>query len=239
MAEWDPYYLARGLYKRLPEDQTTRAQFERARDQFEREKQERAEARSDLIDLWVNMPGATRVAAFRVRLDRWDAANMEAILDLQDDLTDAQSQLRRTLAQAFVLPDGRRVFRTEDGLQVFDEHGADVSAAVDSDSIEAFRPSWEQFQADQAHVREVEAALKKRLELQDRLDQARDDLDAGVLTVDDLDALEAEFDASISLPSHPSTPDVPTSQKIPEPGGPAPVPDALPQAATPPVFQPG
>ncbi|MEM6466213.1 MAG: hypothetical protein AAF679_06890 [Pseudomonadota bacterium] len=239
MADWDPYYLARGLYRRLPEDRTTRAQFERARELIEKEKQARGEARSELLDLMANAPSAAQAAAFRSRLDHWDAANMEAILDLQEALTAAQDQVRRTLAQAFVLTDGRRVFRTEDGLRVFDEHVIDLSAEIDPDSIEAFRPSWERFQADQQHVEDVEAALAQRLQLQDRLDQAREDLDAGALSVEDLDALDAEFSAAFARPPLQTNQRLLDTQEKTEPGGPAPLPDVLPQATPSPVFQPG
>lgn len=41
-----------------------------------------------------------------------------------------RERLDVVLSRAHVLEDGRRVFKTEDGSQVFDEHGAEVDAEV-------------------------------------------------------------------------------------------------------------
>lgn len=37
-----------------------------------------------------------------------------------------QEDLRIMVDKAYVLPDGRRVFKTEDGMRVFDEHGEEI-----------------------------------------------------------------------------------------------------------------
>ena len=47
-------------------------------------------------------------------------------------------------SQAYLLPDGRRVFKTEDGSRVFDEHSIEVTD-FDPETIEDWRPRREAF----------------------------------------------------------------------------------------------
>ena len=237
MAGWDPYYLARWLYRRLREDETREARFERAQDAAEKAKQDRAEARAELADQLANLPTAARVAAARATFDRWEAANLEAIMDLQEDLRVAEAQLETVLARAFVLPDGRSVFKTADGQRGMDERCADVTQLIAPDLIEDHRPAWETFQQHADRMDQLNDQLTERLEFQSRMDTARDRMDSGELSVDELDALEAELGGAFATLDRARQ--APQITKEAEPGGPAPLPDALPQATPSPVFQPG
>lgn len=47
---------------------------------------------------------------------------------------------------ALTIDDGRRVFKTEDGVQVFDEFGTEIAPSVlDFELIDASKPTWKNF----------------------------------------------------------------------------------------------
>ncbi|KAA3516980.1 hypothetical protein GOZ96_12260 [Agrobacterium vitis] len=109
----------------------------------EREHNAEEEAMLDMVA--VVMATETEIAAFEVELDAYDAATVEALMDNEERLTAVREELKVLLDQAYVLPDGRRVFKTEDGTRVFDERGVEVKD-FDPDMIEDWRPDWEKYQ---------------------------------------------------------------------------------------------
>lgn len=120
--------------------------------------------------------------------DIYDVATVEALMENAEAMEEAERQVRVLLDQAYVLPDGRRVFKTEDGRQVFDEHGVEVTD-FDPAEIEDWRPHWEAYGSA---VNEVEVLAQEQAELlayQSRLDDARDRLDAGEISEEDLNQM--------------------------------------------------
>ncbi len=72
----------------------------------------------------------------RYELDQYDAAIVDALIDNEHALEEAGKHRDKLEANAFELPDGRKVFKTEDGQRVFNANGAQVSprrAAVAGD----------------------------------------------------------------------------------------------------------
>lgn len=95
------------------------------------------------------------------------------------------------LDDAYELPDGRRVFKTEDGLRVFDEHGVEVGASdVLPDAIEDYRPSWEAFSAEQDRRTVLVTKQRDLLDYQDHLDDAQQRLDQGGLSAQEVQELD-------------------------------------------------
>ncbi|MEM9762820.1 MAG: hypothetical protein AAF968_09950 [Pseudomonadota bacterium] len=194
MTEWDPYYLARGLRRRLPD---AFRQGALARERQERSTASRNDAEAadrELTDAAMTAVIEQERIELQKRLVALEAANAAALLENAEALEETRMQLLTLLDSAFTLPDGRRVFRTEDGTRVVDEHGQDVEATVVSpDAIEDHRPTWEEYRA----ARDAEAALQEErerlIEQQARLDDARNRFDENTLSTDDLDALDAEF----------------------------------------------
>ncbi len=106
----------------------------------------------------------------------------------------AQGETNQGLAPTHVLEDGGRVFGTEDGTQVFDEHGAEVgSNELDPNAIDPTIPTWEAF----SEALEKEAALTAQrteiLELQERVDAARECVDRGDISEEELAELDADL----------------------------------------------
>lgn len=137
-----------------------------------KEREREAEQESLLDTALVAMATDTEFAAFNVELDAYDAATVEALMENEERLDAVRQELKILLDQAYVLPDGRRVFKTEDGSRVFDEHGVEVKD-IDPDAIEDWRPHWEKYQ--NPFEREADLAKQREdiLEFQKVTDEAR------------------------------------------------------------------
>lgn len=130
-----------------------RRESERRLDQIAQKEKDRKEDRENdaahdeaLLDTaMIAMAAETDIADFTAELDAYDAATVEALMENEAQLKAVRQELKILLDQAYVLPDGRRVFKTEDGARVLDEHGIEVKD-VDPDSIEDWRPYWEKYQ---------------------------------------------------------------------------------------------
>lgn len=136
-----------------------------------------------------------QIAAFTVKLDRYDAATVDALMQNEQELGDVRERIGSMLARAHQLPDGRRVFKSLDGKHVFDENGNEVSSNVIrpeeiDDGRKRFEPYWEERQREKVLVQERDDLH----DFQRKLDAARDALDRPDLTEDELDALEKDID---------------------------------------------
>ena len=105
-------------------------------------------------------------------------------------MTDVEAML----AQAYVMEDGRRVFETEDGTQVFDEFGTEVGKdEIDPLQIDDSNPTWEAFSADLALEAYLNAQRADILEFQEKLDGAREQVAVGGISEVDLAELDADL----------------------------------------------
>lgn len=179
--------------RRMDEQQT----LERDRS---RRKDREAEARDDDLagDVLATVASAERVEQFRNKLDRYDDRLMDMLLENERMLSEVRKQRDTMLQNAATLPDGRRVFKSEDGSRVVDEFGDDVTDEVDPDSIGDELPSLEVFEGVLAkdaalmeHNRQINA-------LQTRLDEGRELAASSEATNAQLDEFEADFEASLA-----------------------------------------
>ena len=87
------------------------------------------------------LASSEELAAYRVELSMYDTATVEALMDNQEKLDEVRDRIDVMLTEAYVLADGRRVFRTKDGLHVLDEQGQELSKdIIDPDSIADHKP---------------------------------------------------------------------------------------------------
>lgn len=164
-----------------------------------RQKQDTLEDQtSDLLDAALTVATAAEIEAFSIELNTYDVATIEALQANGAQIEQVEERLGRLLQQAFVLPDGRRVFKTEDGLRVFDEFGVEQNALeIDPAEIADELPRWETVEPV---ILERDALIAERsslLDYQEKLDLARDDLDAGDISVDDFNALKDNLKSSM------------------------------------------
>ena len=110
-----------------------RAQMDR---QHRTEVEERTD--NDLFDLAVDvlMASQDQIIQFGKKLDRYDEATVRALMKNQESLEEVNARLDALLDRAYVMQDGRRVFKTDNGTKVFDEFGQEVSSdELDSNLI--------------------------------------------------------------------------------------------------------
>lgn len=139
----------------------------------------------------------TQIDAFTVKLDRYDTASVEALLANERELEIVTEPIDAALDQAVQLPDGRRVFKSEDGIRVFDEHGKEVSRdEIDPDAIPDYKKAFEPYWSDVQQQRGLQAERAQLHEFQQKLDEARDRLDDKDLRADALDDLERDIDSA-------------------------------------------
>ena len=92
------------------------------------------------------------------------------------------------------MEDGRRVFRTEDGAQVFDEFGAEVTGDVLNPAlIPTSAPTWEQACPEIEAKNALIAEHASLLEYQGKLDNAREAVANGEISEADLSEFETEL----------------------------------------------
>lgn len=184
-------------------DGRRRSDWERLQRQFARKRddqnrREKLEDRLDdnLVALAVEVVMATeaQIRQFETTLTTYDEATIFALMENQERLDAVQAQMFLLLDQAYVIEDGRRVFRTEDGTQVFDEFGAEVGRdEIDPALIGDEFPTWESYAPLLAENNRLTAEREQLLDYQERLDEARDQIDGGKISEADLEELDAEL----------------------------------------------
>lgn len=117
-------------------------------------------------------------------------AVIEALQENREQLDASDARLEEMLGEAFVLEDGRRVFKTEDGLRVFDEHGKEVEPHdIDAALIEDWRPSAESYLGEARTNFELLEQHRELIEYQSQLDAAQEKIGSGNLSREDYDEL--------------------------------------------------
>lgn len=168
------------------------------RDRKERRDDQRDELAADLADIGMMMVSASEIAIFRSQLDTYDTATVISLQENERALAEAQERLDAILLKAHVLPDGRRVFKTEDGTRVFDEFGSEVAGAVISpDEIADHRPRYEVFQSARDTRNQLHTERENILEFQGKLDAARERVDQGDITRGEYDRLQDDLKTSM------------------------------------------
>lgn len=170
----------------------------RHQERLDRERKERTadDNEADFFAAAIELVRATdqQIEAFTDRLDHYDQATVASLMENERALELLQVQINAMLARAHVMEDGRRVFRTRDGTQVFDEFGTEVfSDELDFDAITADAPYWEEFQPLLLQQEALEAEREQLLEFQERLDEARETVADRNISEDELESLDREL----------------------------------------------
>lgn len=169
---------------------------------------------------------ATERAAFLTRLETYDTAVVEALMDNESALERVRKEREKMLSGAYTLPNGRKVFKSEDGVHVFDQDGRPVSAdRVVPDAIPDGLPRWEGYKAGLDAEHKLIHERHELLDYQKKVDAARDKVDKGATSRDDLDGIDADLKRAMpeavrqKLGSHVPGQD-PTEPKPPGPPAP-------------------
>lgn len=158
----------------------------------DREKKEQESSQDTLTVMLLSELDDIEAVELEAQIARHDRAIIEALTENEERLTAADRRVEKLLGEAHVLPDGRRVFKTEDGLRVFDEFGHEVGADdVDPMSIDDVRPSWETVSGELDARDALAEERRDLLDYQHKLDEAQDKLANGDMSQTDLDQLHS------------------------------------------------
>lgn len=164
------------------------------REQQERERRQKQnevdQGESDFIDLAAVIITNEQAELFRSEIDTYQLVTVEALEENRKAIELVRERLERFMDQAHRLDYGRRVFKTEDGLRVFDEFGAELPTdIIDPDEIPDHLPRWEVVKDALDELERLEADQTELLEFQADLDEAQDLLDSGAMTQEQFDSL--------------------------------------------------
>ncbi|MEL6324883.1 MAG: hypothetical protein AAFS03_04775 [Pseudomonadota bacterium] len=135
-----------------------------------------------------------QIREFEVKLEKYETATVKALQENDRAIDANRAQRDALLERAHVAEDGRRVFKTQDGTQVFDEHGGQVGDEIVSpDEIDDSRPTWEEYEPILAETHRLEAERQSILKYQQKLDEARGEIADGEISAEELEALDAEL----------------------------------------------
>ena len=134
-------------------------------------------------------------------LDIADEAAARALDEIREQLAENAARRQEILDRAYRDETGRALFLSEDGESVYDENGNLLSseevAVLPIEELKS-RASWEDFDAHnkreeelQAEIERVEAGIEHRQQIRDRVAD-------GELSLEELEALEFEIDATIA-----------------------------------------
>ncbi|WP_067338014.1 SHOCT domain-containing protein [Stappia indica] len=171
--------------------------FQRQQEEERLRRDRRQDAQGDeaeLMDFAMVMVSAGEMETFRVELDSYDTATIAALQENERELAAVRERLDGLLLKAHVLPDGRRVFKTEDGTRVFDEFGHEVEASILApEEVSDARPSWETYKPELNRLHQLQAERSDLLDYQQKLDEARERIDAGEISREEFDEMRDEL----------------------------------------------
>lgn len=100
----------------------------RDRDRDRRKDRDAVDNDDTIVELAVfALASQEQLVAFDNRLDAYEAKIIAEMLRNDERLAEIRRQRAEMIEQAYVGPDGRRMFKSEDGLRVFDEFGSEIS----------------------------------------------------------------------------------------------------------------
>jgi hypothetical protein len=99
-----------------------RRSLERSRQKEEKDQRDREAGHDVLLDTVV-IATKTEIASFNMKLDAYDTATVEALMENKEAHAEVREKVRIMLDKAYVLPDGHKVFKTEDGTRVTAQRG--------------------------------------------------------------------------------------------------------------------
>lgn len=186
-----------------------------------RERRQEQELRQDNADqeileivTGIALADAYEVEAFKADLGTYDALTIEAIMENREILERLYLERQTLLDNAYRLDDGTRVFKSEDGVTVFDESGNRVSPdTIDPDMIDDRFTKAEPFFANRALIQKHEVIDQKLMDYQQKLDDARERLDSGELSQNDFEELQNDITKSMPIEVRRKLPDYDPSQE--------------------------
>jgi len=192
--------------------------FIKAQDQ--RERREKADEKlSDMMDTAISaavMATDEQLKAFQTKLDAYDEATVVALMENQEKLDLINAEIDELLSQAYVMEDGRRVFKSEDGSYVIDEFGETLGPdELDPMLIPDSNPTAEAYSGELELKDKLTQERQDILDFQERVDAAREDIADGKISEQELEDLDAELLDAMPESVRDHVPDLESPQATP------------------------
>ena len=156
------------------------------------------------------------IDVFKQELDIYDEATLKAILENREILESLYTERDRLLDNAYQLDDGRRVFKSEDGVTVIDEFGHDVPPeVVMPEAISDIYSKAEEYLPIQQGIIKHEAIEKRLYNYQEHLDDARELANSGKMTQQELDDYRQQLQTEMPIEVRKQLPDDFKPQTVP------------------------
>lgn len=167
------------------------------RDQMQEKMKRKQAERDENFDMFITIALASQadLQSFQNMLDDYEAKATQRILELQNKLDQQLSKQKEMLDNAYVLPDGRRVFKFKNTDKVIDEFGENVSPdKITANEIPDHHPDGEAYKANIDNIAQTRKDTKETIKFRDRVNEMQEELDQGKVSEDRLNDLKSEFD---------------------------------------------
>ena len=172
--------------------------FIKAKNDQKRRMELEDKAEDDGLAFTIAMATPDQIEVFEQKLEAYDSAIVLALMENTRALDAVRNRIGQMLSNAHVMEDGRRVFRSQDGTFVIDEHGQNVTEdEIDFDAIPSHRPTAEQFLEALNEEANLLQDRERIVEFQHKADAARDRISEAEITDAELDELDAELNAAM------------------------------------------
>ncbi|CTQ58134.1 hypothetical protein [Roseibium album] len=170
----------------------------RQRREQKQQQAERAEDALSELAASVVVANSIEIERFRKKLDVYEEATVHALMENGEALDLVQKRLDDLLSSAFVLDNGRKVFRTQDGQTVYDEHGQKLGQdEFDPATIPDAHPTWEEYEPVFLEKQRLLEERQELIEFQEKLDHARERTGDEELAQHELQELEVELEQAL------------------------------------------
>lgn len=170
--------------------------FIKARYDQERKEEAADKLEAELLTLAteVVMAAQIQIEEYKARLVAYDEATVFALMENQEQLDAVQAEIQDMISRAYVMDDGRRVFKSEDGVLVIDEFGEIVALEeLDPDIIPSGGPTPDEYLSKLKLEDDLLTERQKIHEFDELKNQQHEELEEGGITEDRLEEMDTEM----------------------------------------------
>lgn len=170
--------------------------FIKARRDQERKEEIADRLDDDLLSLVAEVVAAAQIQIeeYKAKLVIYDEATVFALMKNQEQLDAVRAEIHDMLARAYKMDDGRRIFKSEDGMLVIDEFGEIVGQEeLDPDLIPSGGPTPDAYLGKLKLEDDLLAERQKIHEFDELKNQQHEELEEGGITEGKLEEMDAEL----------------------------------------------
>ena len=173
-----------------------------ARDQREQQELKADKSEEAFMEFAASIILATEIEVqeFQAKLDTYDEATVKALMENTKALESINEKIQENLNYAYVMDDGTRVYKSEDGTWGVNEHGQRFDGNIhDMETIPSTKVTAEEAEADFNSRDMLQRERAEILEYQEKLDNARERPNSDDFTKEELDELDNELEAEMPM----------------------------------------